>query len=172
MGRNKYDALSKQLGCDLAYAYVGARMEDLMVNKLVHDGMPKSSAAYIIRKAAQSSIWGLTGELMKSPLTKEIEERGEKAYHPSTTEKMSGRAVGSAVDAISMGEQAHGNPLHRLLGLTLLPVMPLIKLLIHNKRKSLRWKPLSVKVCSAVIRIFSMNLEKMRKNLMVQIMTI
>ena len=44
IGRPKYDALSKQLGGDMSYAYVGQRMEDLMVNKLVKDGMPKSSA--------------------------------------------------------------------------------------------------------------------------------
>ena len=29
IGRTKYDALSKQIGCDLAYAYIGQRMEDL-----------------------------------------------------------------------------------------------------------------------------------------------
>lgn len=27
IGRTKYDALSKQIGCDLAYAYIGQRME-------------------------------------------------------------------------------------------------------------------------------------------------
>ena len=56
IGRPKYDALSKQLGGEMAYAYVGQRMEDLMVNKLVKDGMPKSSAEYILRKTAQSTI--------------------------------------------------------------------------------------------------------------------
>ena len=137
MGRNKYDALSKQLGCDLAYAYVGARMEDLMVNKLVHDGMPKSSAAYIIRKAAQSSIWGLTGELMKSPLTKEIEERGEKAYHPSTTEKMSGRAVGSAMDAISMGGAGAWKSFASFVGVDLIAGYAIDKVTNTQQKKEL-----------------------------------
>ena len=103
IGRAKYDALSKQIGCDLAYAYIGQRMEDLMINKLVKDNMPKSSMEYIMRKAAKQCIWGLTEELMKSPLTKEIEERGEKAYKPSRAEKVAGRVAGSAVDAVSLG---------------------------------------------------------------------
>ena len=103
IGRAKYDALSKQIGCDMAYAYIGQRMEDLMINKLVKDNMPKSSMEYIMRKAAKQCIWGLTAELMKSPLTKEIEARGEKAYKPSRAEKVAGRVVGSAVDAVSLG---------------------------------------------------------------------
>lgn len=103
IGRAKYDELSKQIGCDLAYAYIGQRMEDLMINKLVKDNMPKSSMEYIMRKAAKQCIWGLTEELMKSPLTKEIETRGEKAYKPSRAEKVAGRVAGSAVDAVSLG---------------------------------------------------------------------
>ena len=103
IGRAKYDALSKHIGCDMAYAYIGQRMEDLMINKLVKDNMPKSSMEYIMRKAAKQSIWGLTEELMKSPLTKEIEARGEKAYKPSRAENLAGRVAGSAVDAVSLG---------------------------------------------------------------------
>ncbi len=33
IGRERYDALSKQLGCDLAYAYIDHRMEQLMIEK-------------------------------------------------------------------------------------------------------------------------------------------
>ena len=40
---------------------------------------------------------------MKSPLTREIEERGEKAYNPSKVEKGAGKVLGSAVDAVSLG---------------------------------------------------------------------
>ena len=35
IGRERYDALSKQLGCDLAYAYIDHRMEQLMIEKLI-----------------------------------------------------------------------------------------------------------------------------------------
>lgn len=103
IGRSKYDALSKACGEDLAYAYVAQRMEDLMIGKLVKDNTPKSTMDYILRKAAQNSIWGLQEELMKSPLTAEIEARGEKAYKPSKTEKFAGMATASVMDAVTMG---------------------------------------------------------------------
>lgn len=103
IGRSKYDAQSKACGEDLAYAYIAQRMENLMIGKLVKDNTPKSTMDYILRKAAQDSIWGLQEELMKSPLTAEIEARGEKAYKPSKTEKFAGKATASVVDAVTMG---------------------------------------------------------------------
>lgn len=103
IGRSKYDALSKACGEDLAYAYIAQRMENLMIGKLVKDNTPKSTMDYILRKAAQDSIWGLQEELMKSPLTAEIEARGEKAYKPSKTKKFAGKATASVVDAVTMG---------------------------------------------------------------------
>ena len=103
IGRSKYDALSKACGEDLAYAYIAQRMENLMIGKLVKDNTPMSTMDYILRKAAQDSIWGMQEELMKSPLTAEIEARGEKAYKPSKTEKFAGKATASVVDAVTMG---------------------------------------------------------------------
>lgn len=103
IGRSKYDALSKACGEDLAYAYIAQRMENLMIGKLVKDNTPKSTMDYILRKAAQDSMWGLQEELMKSPLTAEIEARGEKTYKPSKTEKFAGKATASVVDAVTMG---------------------------------------------------------------------
>ena len=103
IGRSKYDALSKACGEDLAYAYIAQRMENLMIGKLVKDNTPKSTMDYILRKAVQDSIWGLQEELMKSPLTAEIEARGEKAYKPSKTEKFAGKATASVIDAVTMG---------------------------------------------------------------------
>lgn len=116
IGRSKYDALSKACGEDLAYAYVAQRMEDLMIGKLVKDNTPKSTMDYILRKAAQNSIWGLQEELMKSPLTAEIEARGEKAYKPSKTEKFVGRATASVVDAVTMGGIGSWKSLATLVG--------------------------------------------------------
>lgn len=103
IGRERYDALSKQLGCDLAYAYIDHRMEQLMTSKMVKDRMPKSSADYIIRKAAQGSLFGLPYELNKSPLAAKIEAKGEAAYKPSRTEKVAGWAAGAVADAVTMG---------------------------------------------------------------------
>lgn len=116
IGRKRYDELSQNLGCDLAYSYIGSRMEDLMISKLVSDNMPKSSAGYIIRKAAKSSLWGLSNELMKSPLTHEIEEKGEKAYKPKGWEKTAGTLVGSTVDALSTGGAGSWKSLVTFLG--------------------------------------------------------
>ena len=80
IGRARYNELSEQLGCDLAYAYMDHRIEELMIDRLVKERMPKSSADYIIRKAAESSLLGLSQTLSRSPLTDEIEARGEAAY--------------------------------------------------------------------------------------------
>ncbi len=116
IGRSKYDALSKACGEDLAYAYVAQRMEDLMIGKLVKENTPKSTMDYILRKAAQNSIWGLQEELLKSPLTAEIEARGEKAYKPSKTETFAGKATASVVDAVTLGGIGSWKSLATLVG--------------------------------------------------------
>lgn len=38
IGYERYDALSEKLGCDLSYAYLDYRMDQLMVNQLVKTG--------------------------------------------------------------------------------------------------------------------------------------
>ena len=103
IGRERYDALSGELGCDLAYAYVDYRVEQLMIDKLVKDRMPKSSADYIIRKAAESSLLGLSQTLSRSPLAEEIERRGEAAYRPSRLEKGTAKVLGASADSLMMG---------------------------------------------------------------------
>lgn len=103
IGRERYDALSEQLGGDLAYAYMDYRVEELMIDRLVRERMPKSSADYIIRKAAESSLLGLSQTLSRSPLAEEIEARGEAAYRPNGWEKGAGRVLGAATDAVMMG---------------------------------------------------------------------
>lgn len=103
VGRERYDKLSEQLGNDLAYAYVDYRIEQLMIDKLVKDRMPKSTSDYIIKKAAESSLLGLTQVMSRSPLTAEIEARGEAAYNPSSLEKGAGWAVGAVADTLMMG---------------------------------------------------------------------
>ena len=103
VGRERYDELSEKLGCDLAYAYVDYRVEQLMIDRLVKERMPKSSAEYIIRKAAESSLLGLPQVLGRSPLAEEIEARGEAAYRPSKVEKGVGWALGASADAVMLG---------------------------------------------------------------------
>ena len=103
IGRDRYDTLSGQLGCDLAYAYTDYRMEQLMIDRLVKERMPKSSADYIIRKAAQNTLLGLSATLGQSPLAAEIKQRGEAAYKPSKLEKGTSRVIGAGIDALSLG---------------------------------------------------------------------
>ena len=103
IGRERYDKLSEELGCDLAYAYVDYRVEQLMIDRLVKERMPKSSAEYIIRKAAESSLLGLPQVLGRSPLAEEIEARGEAAYRPGKVEKGAAWALGASVDTVMLG---------------------------------------------------------------------
>ena len=116
VGRERYDALSEQLGGDLAYAYMDYRVEQLMIDKLVKDRMPKSSADYIIRKAAQSSLLGLSQTLSRSPLAEEIEARGEAAYRPSKLEKGAGHILGASADAVMMGGVGSWASLAKFIG--------------------------------------------------------
>lgn len=103
IGRKRYDELSEQLGGDLAYAYMDYRVEELMIDRLVKERMPKSSADYIIRKAAESSLLGLSQTFNRSPLAVEIEARGEAAYRPKGWEKGAGRVLGATADTVMMG---------------------------------------------------------------------
>lgn len=103
IGRERYDTLSKELGGDLASAYVDYRVEQMMVNKMVADQMPKSSVEYILRKGASESLLGLTQSLSKSSLEQDIEKKGEAAYHPNPVEKGAGKAVAFGADVVTTG---------------------------------------------------------------------
>lgn len=103
IGRERYDTLSKELGGDLAFAYVDYRVEQMMVNKMVADQMPKSSVEYILRKGASESLLGLTQSLSKSSLEQDIEKKGEAAYHPNPVEKGAGKAVAFGADVVTTG---------------------------------------------------------------------
>lgn len=116
VGRERYDELSEQLGGDLAYAYVDYRVEQLMIDKLVKERMPKSSADYIIRKAGESSLLGLSQTLNRSPLAEEIEARGEAAYRPNKLEKGAGWVLGATADSVMLGGVGSWATLARFVG--------------------------------------------------------
>lgn len=116
IGREKYDTLSKELGGDLAFAYVDYRVEQMMVNKMVADEMPKSSLEYILRKGASESLLGLTQSLSKSPLKQEIERKGEAAYHPNMAEKGAGKAVAFGADVVTTGGFSSWTSIAKLFG--------------------------------------------------------
>ena len=116
IGRERYNELSEQLGGDLAYAYMDYRVEELMIDRLVKERMPKSSADYIIRKAAESSLLGLSQSLYRSPLAEEIVARGEAADRPNGWEKGAGRVLGATADAIMMGGAGSWATLAKFVG--------------------------------------------------------
>ena len=116
VGRKRYDELSAKLGTDLALAYVDHRIEQMMVDRMVREQMPKGSFDYIIRKGAAGSLFGLPQEMMKSPLQREIEERGEAIYKPSGTEKGTAKGVSIVVDAVSLGGVYSWGALARFAG--------------------------------------------------------
>lgn len=116
VGRKRYDELSSKLGTDLALAYVDHRIEQMMVDRMVRDQMPKGSFDYILRKGASGSLFGLSQELMKSPLQREIEERGEAIYKPSKTEKGAAKGVSFASDVVAFGGVYSWGALARLAG--------------------------------------------------------
>lgn len=116
IGREKYDTLSKELGGNLAFAYVDYRVEQMMVNKMVADEMPKSSLEYILRKGASESLLGLTQSLSKSPLKQEIERKGEDAYQPNMAEKGAGKAVAFGADVVTTGGFSSWASIAKLFG--------------------------------------------------------
>lgn len=116
IGRERYDTLSEELGGDLAYAYVDYRVEQMMVDKMVADKMPKSSMEYILRKGASESLLGLAQSLSKSPMEQEIEKKGEAAYHPSLAEKGVGKAVSFGTDVVTTGGFSSWAAIGKLFG--------------------------------------------------------
>lgn len=101
VGREHYDSMSKALGTDVAYAYTSYRMEQLMIDRLVRQNMPKSSLDYIMKKAADGSLLGLPAQLQLSPLDREIAEASEKAYEPTLLEKGTGKVLGFGMDTVT-----------------------------------------------------------------------
>lgn len=116
IGREKYDELCGKMGTDLAFAYVDYRMEQLMINKMVADEMPKSSVEYVLRKGMEGSLLGLGQTLMKSPLQTEIDRRGEAAYNPGNMEKAAGKAVSFGTDVLMTGGFSSWGAIARLAG--------------------------------------------------------
>ncbi|NLC74245.1 MAG: hypothetical protein GX685_03245 [Clostridiales bacterium] len=133
IGRERYDTLSKELGGDLASAYVDYRVEQMMVDKMVADEMPKSSVEYILRKGASESLLGLSQSMSKSPLEQEIERKGEAAYHPDWVEKGAGKAVAFGADVVTTGGFSSWASIGKLFGTEV--VFSGVEFCLDKKRK-------------------------------------
>ncbi|MGN1246183.1 MAG: hypothetical protein ACI4UN_06080 [Muribaculaceae bacterium] len=119
IGRERYDILCGRLGCDLADAYINHRINQLMMDKLVDDRIPRSSAEYIIRKVGKTTIFGFPQAMQRTPLAAEIEQRSEAAYKPSATERGVGLVIGSTLDAVTLGGAGSWGALAKFVGIDL-----------------------------------------------------
>lgn len=116
VGREAYDNASRQIGTDLAYAYIDHRLEELMLDRMVSDRMPKSSMEYVIRRAGERSILGLSSLLPDCPADREINERIEARYKPSNLEKSAARGTAFAMDVVTMGGVGSWGSLVKMAG--------------------------------------------------------
>ena len=87
---------------------VSPELEQMMLDKMVRDRMPKSSIEYVMRKAAGNSLFGLAEELRKSPPQRAIDTRAAERYAPTGLEKGLGWAAGAAADLATMGGLGSG----------------------------------------------------------------
>lgn len=101
IGRERYDRASKQIGCDLASAYIDYRLQQTMIDRLIDKETPKSTAEYIIRKAAGESLFGLPYTLSRSPLEAQIAAEAEAKYKANGWEWGGAKAASFAIDTVA-----------------------------------------------------------------------
>lgn len=101
IGRERYDQASKQIGCDLASAYVDYRLQQTMIDRLIDKETPKSTAEYIIMKAAGESLFGLPYTLNRSPLETQIAAEAEAKYKANGWEWGGAKAASFAIDTVA-----------------------------------------------------------------------
>ena len=101
IGQKRYDQASKTLGADLAAAYVDSRLQQMMMDVLIDEQTPKSTAEYIIRKGAEGSLIGFAHTLNRSDLDAQIAKEAEARYKANGWEWAGARATSFAVDTVS-----------------------------------------------------------------------
>ena len=82
---------------------VDAVIEKRMIDHLIKQQMPKSTADYILRKAAQGSIFYMPQRARTSSLQDHIDKEGERRYHPSLASEITGNILSWASNAASTG---------------------------------------------------------------------
>ena len=73
---------------------VDATLEKQMIDHLVEQNIPKSTADYLLRKSGQGTLFYIPQRARQTALEQHIEKEAEKKYNPSFLEEASG-AVGS-----------------------------------------------------------------------------
>lgn len=72
---------------------VDASMEKRMIDHLVEQGMPKSATEYIMRKAAEGSLFHIPQRVRDTSLQDHIHKEAEKRYSPSLLEEATGNIL-------------------------------------------------------------------------------
>lgn len=73
-------------------------IEKKMIDHLIKQEMPKSTAEYIMKKAAEGSIFGIEKRVQTSSLQDHINKEAEKRYNPSTTAELTGSLLGWGIN--------------------------------------------------------------------------
>lgn len=115
-GEAKYNEVCKTLDCDLANKYVIYRIHKCMYDYLVDKNVPKTSAEYILRRAADGSLIGMPNAMQRSPIEDEINEEAMTKYGATSGEKLAGRAVSFVFDTIGTGGFGSWKGLAKLAG--------------------------------------------------------
>ena len=87
---------------------VTPEIENLMIEKMVQDKIPKSSIEYISKKAIDNSLFGLPASARRSYLEDKINAEAEKRYNPNTAEKAVAYTGAAALDIVGMGGVGSG----------------------------------------------------------------
>ena len=101
IGQKRYDQASKTMKVDLAAAYVDYRLQQMMMDVLIDEQTPKSTAEYIIRKGAEGSLIGFAHTLSRSDFDAQIAKEAEARYKANGWEWAGARATSFAVDTVS-----------------------------------------------------------------------
>lgn len=80
---------------------VDAVMEKRMIDHLISLQMPKSTADYILRKAAEGSIFNIPQRTRTTAMQDHINKEGEKRHDPSLLEDITGNVLSWASNAAS-----------------------------------------------------------------------
>lgn len=101
IGQERYNQASRQIGADLAAAYIDYRVQQTMIDRLIDEQTPKSTAEYVIRKAAEGSLMGLPHVMSRSPLEQQIAKEAEEKYKANGWEWAGARAMSFAIDTVT-----------------------------------------------------------------------
>ncbi len=143
IGQKRYNEASKQIGSDLAAAYIDYRLQQKMIDNLVDEQTPKSTAEYVIRKAAEGSLLGLPMVLQRSPLEAQIAKEAEDKYKANGWEWTGARALSFGIDTITTFGCGSWANLAKLAGVEVV----FAELEAYSDHKASKNKPMTIEEC-------------------------